>query len=601
MSRTSIRPAISPPGIAIHHRDDLDGVQRELRDSPGCTVLLYDQTCAAEKRRRRKRGKYPDPARRVFINELVCEGCGDCGVKSNCVSVAPVETEFGRKRTIDQSSCNKDFSCVNGFCPSFVTVEGGSLRKPKRADALDFGALPDPTVPSTSDPYGILVTGIGGTGVVTIGALLGMAAHLAGKGCSVLDMTGLAQKNGAVVSHVRIADVPERLYATRIAAGEAKLVLACDILTGVGDEAIAKMQKGVTRALVNTALVMPAEFTRNADLKFPLGSMEQEIGDAVAPGDAEFLDATRLATGLMGDSIATNLFMVGFAYQRGLIPLAEDAIMRAIELNGAAVESNKQSFRWGRLAAVDPSRVATAAVPPAAKPDSQRFSESLDEMIARRADFLTDYQDAAYARRYTDFVAKVRTAETSRLPGKSGLTEAVARYYFKLLAVKDEYEVARLYADGDFVKRVAAQFEGDYKLNFHLAPPLSNKPDAVTGEAKKSTYGPWMMAAFRVLAKLKWLRGTAFDVFGKTQERRTERRLITDYEALIDELLPRLAAHNHAIAVELAAIPEHIRGYGHVKDRHLKAAKAKEAELVASFRTAASGAQASLAAIKVAA
>jgi indolepyruvate ferredoxin oxidoreductase len=513
----------------------------------------------------------------------------------------PVETEFGRKRMIDQSSCNKDFSCVNGFCPSFVTVEGGGLRKPKRADALEVTALPDPAVPATPEPYGILVTGIGGTGVVTIGALLGMAAHLAGKGCSVLDMTGLAQKNGAVVSHVRIADTPERIHATRIAAGEAKLVLACDILTGVGDEAVAKMQRGVTKALVNTALVMPAEFTRNADLKFPLGSMEHEIRDAVAPGDAEFLDATRLATGLMGDSIATNLFMVGFAYQRGLIPLGEDAILRAIELNGAAVESNKQSFRWGRLAAVDPVRVAAAAVPASAKPDSQRFSESVDEMIARRAAFLTDYQDAAYARRYTDFVAKVRAAVTARLPGKTALTDAVARYYFKLLAVKDEYEVARLYTDGDFVKRVAAQFEGDYKLTFHLAPPLSNKPDPVTGEAKKSTYGPWMMTAFRVLAKMKGLRGTPLDVFGRTHERRTERQLITDYEALIDELLPRLAPHNHAIAVELASIPEHIRGYGHVKDRHLKAAKAKEAELVASFRAAAPGAAAALAAIKVAA
>ena len=571
--------------IEIHHRDDLDRVQRTLRDTPGVTVLLYDQTCAAEKRRRRKRGKYPDPAKRVVINELVCEGCGDCGVKSNCVSVAPVETEFGRKRTIDQSSCNKDFSCVNGFCPSFVTVVGGNLRKPQKVASGEFPALTEPTLASTAAPYGILVTGIGGTGVVTIGALLGMAAHLEGKGCSVLDMTGLAQKNGAVVSHVRIADTPEQLYATRIAAGEAKLVLACDILTGVGYEAIAKMQKGVTKALVNTALVMPADFTRNADLKFPLGSMEQEIKDAVSPGDAEFLDATKLATGLMGDSIATNLFMVGFAYQRGLIPLSEAAIVRAIELNGAAIESNKESFKWGRLAAADPERVLAAAIP-RQKPESQRLSTSLDEMIARRASFLTDYQDGAYAKRYTDFLDKVRTAETSRLPGKSALTEAVARYYFKLLAIKDEYEVARLYTDGDFARRVAAQFEGNYKLNFHLAPPLSNKPDPVTGEAKKSVYGPWMMSAFGLLARMKGLRGTAFDIFGRSAERRMERQLITDYEALIEELLPRLAAHNHAIAVELASIPEHIRGYGHVKDRHLKAAKAKEAELIAAYRSA---------------
>ncbi|HET7134655.1 MAG TPA: indolepyruvate ferredoxin oxidoreductase family protein, partial [Casimicrobiaceae bacterium] len=364
--------------IEIHHRDDLDDVQKQLREVTGTTILLYDQTCAAEKRRRRKRGTFPDPAKRVVINELVCEGCGDCGVKSNCVSVAPVETEFGRKRTIDQSSCNKDYSCVNGFCPSFVTVNGGKLRKPKKAESVDFSHLPEPTRASTANPYGMLVTGIGGTGVVTIGALLGMAAHLEGKGVSVLDMTGLAQKNGAVVSHVRIADRPEQLHATRIAAGEAKLVLACDILTGIGNEALAKMQKGVTKALVNTSLVMPAQFTREPDLAFPTGSMEQEIRDAVSPGDAEFLDATKLATGLMGDSIATNLFMVGYAYQRGLLPIGEAAILRAVELNGAAVESNKQSFYWGRLAAVEPERVAEAAIP-AAKPDSQRLSASLDE------------------------------------------------------------------------------------------------------------------------------------------------------------------------------------------------------------------------------
>jgi indolepyruvate ferredoxin oxidoreductase len=572
--------------VAVHDRDELDSVQRALRETPGCSVLLYDQTCAAEKRRRRKRGKYPDPAKRVVINELVCEGCGDCGVKSNCVSVAPLETEFGRKRTIDQSSCNKDYSCVKGFCPSFVTVMGGSLRKPRKADAADFSTLPAPSpVASTAEPYGILVTGIGGTGVVTIGALLGMAAHLEGKGASVLDMTGLAQKNGAVVSHVRIADHPDQIHATRIAAGEAKLVLACDILTGVGYEALAKMQRGVSRALVNTALVMPADFTRNADLRFPLGSMEQEIRDAVAPGDAEFLDATKIATGLMGDSIATNLFMVGFAYQRGLLPLSEEAILRAIELNAAAVESNKQSFRWGRLAAVDPQRVLAAAIPET-KPDSQRLSSSLDELIARRAAFLVAYQDKAYAGRYTDFVAKVRTAEAQKLPGHAALAEAVARYYFKLLAIKDEYEVARLYTDGDFAKRVAAQFEGDYKLSFHLAPPLTNKVDPSTGEPRKSSYGPWMMSAMRVLAKMRRLRGTAFDIFGRTAERRLERQLIIDYEALLEELLPRLAAHNHALAVDLASIPEQIRGYGHVKERHLKAAKAREAELVAAFRAA---------------
>jgi len=571
--------------IEVHGREELDEVQRKLRNTPGCTVLLYDQTCAAEKRRRRKRGKFPDPAKRVVINELVCEGCGDCGIKSNCVSVAPVETEFGRKRTIDQSSCNKDYSCVNGFCPSFVTVEGGTLRKPKKAEAGEFPALPEPARAPTHEPYGILVTGIGGTGVVTIGALIGMAAHLEGKGCSVLDMTGLAQKNGAVVSHVRVADAPEQIHATRIAAGEAKLVLGCDILTGVGNDALAKMQKGVTKALVNSALVMPAGFTRNPDLAFPVGSMEREIEDAVGAGDAEFLDATKLATGLMGDSIATNLFMVGFAYQRGLLPVGEAALLRAIELNGTAVESNKQSFRWGRLAAVDPARVSAAAIP-SAKPDSQRLSESLDEIVARRAEFLTAYQDAAYAKRYTDFVARVRVAEAAKVAGTTSLTEAVARYYFKLLAIKDEFEVGRLYAETDFAARVAAQFEGDYKLTFHLAPPVFNKPDPVTGEARKSVYGPWIMRAFGVLAKLRRFRGTALDPFGKTAERRMERALIGDYETLVAELVGALAPHNHSLAVELARIPEHIRGYGHVKDRHVVAAKKKEAELLAAFRAA---------------
>jgi len=401
----------------------------------------------------------------------------------------------------------------------------------------------------------------------------------------VLDMTGLAQKNGAVVSHIRIATDPDAIHATRIAAGEARLILACDILTGIGYEQLAKMRKGYTKALVNTALVMPAGFTRDPDLAFPLGSMEREIEDAVGRADAEFLDATKLATALMGDSIATNLFMVGFAYQRGLLPIGEAALMKAIELNGAAVQSNQQSFRWGRLAAVDPAHVARFALPREV-PESQRLSQSLDEIVSRRAEFLTAYQDAAYAKRYTDFVARVRVAEEAKQPGCTALTEAVARYYFKLLAIKDEYEVARLYTESDFAARVAAQFEGDYKLTFHLAPPLSNKPDPVTGEARKSKYGPWMMSAFRVLAKLRRLRGTPLDVFGRTAERRMERALIGEYEALIDELLAKLAPHNHGLAVELASIPEHIRGYGHVKDRHVKAAKEKQAELLNAFRTA---------------
>ena len=500
--------------------------------------------------------------------------------------VVPVETDLGRKRAIDQTRCTKDYSCVEGFCPSFVSVEGAQLKKPAKAALDGMPELPAPAIPALGEPYGILVTGIGGTGVVTIGAILGMAAHLEGKGVSVLDMAGLAQKNGAVMSHVRIAPTPDALHATRIAAGDADVVLACDILVSVGYEALAKMQQGRTKAVVNTALTMPADFTRKADLRFPLGSMEQEIRDAVGPDAVEFIDATKLAVGLMGDSIATNLFMVGYAFQKGLLPVSEAAILRAIDLNGAAIESNKRSFQWGRLAVVDRARVQAAALPQQSLPSSQKLSESLDESIARRVEFLTAYQDAAYAKRYSDLVALVRQTEAARVPNSTLLTEAVARYFFKLLAIKDEYEVARLYSDGEFYKRLAAQFEDGYSLKFHLAPPLWAKPDPVTGQVSKREYGPWMMKAFGLLARMKGLRGSALDVFGLTAERKMERQLIKDYAALVDEIVAKLAPHNHALAVELASIPEGIRGFGHVKERHLKAAKTKEADLVQRFRDA---------------
>jgi indolepyruvate ferredoxin oxidoreductase len=581
-----------PPNVPVHHRSKLDEIQRAYRETPGVTVILYDQTCAAEKRRRRKIGKFPDPARRVVINEAVCEGCGDCGVKSNCVSVMPLETELGRKRTIDQSNCNKDFSCLNGFCPSFVTVEGGALRKPKKAGDVAFPAIPAPTVPTVDRPYNILVTGIGGTGVLTVGQVLGMAAFLEGKGLTILDMSGLAQKNGSVMSHVRIAPSQEQLHATRVAAGEADLVLACDVLTTTAEDSLAKMAVGVTRAVVNSAIVMPAGFTQNPNLQFPLGSMEREITEACGKDAVDFLDATRLATRLMGDSIATNLFLLGYAWQKGLIPLTEATLLRAIELNGAAVEMNKNAFLWGRRAAHDLKAVAAVAEPkPVAVVSdnpgfSTRLSASLDELIARRAAYLTDYQDAAYAKTYTDFVQLVRQTEQAKLPGKTALTEAVARYYFKLLAVKDEYEVARLHSNGEFEARIAREFEGDYKLVFHLAPPLFAKKDPVTGQLVKRPYGPWMMRAFRFLAGRKGLRGTALDIFRFNPERKLEQQLKHDYRALIEALLAKLAPHNHALAVELASIPEEIRGYGHVKERHVKAAKEKEARLRAAFDAA---------------
>ncbi len=576
------------PGVDVEHRDSLDRVQKELRDYEGVTVLLYDQTCAAEKRRRRKRGRYPDPPKRAFINDLVCEGCGDCSVQSNCVSVVPVETEFGRKRAIDQSSCNKDFSCVKGFCPSFVTVHGGAIRKhktegPRQLREAVWENLPAPQLPALEESYGIVITGVGGTGVVTIGALLGMAAHLEGRGCSVLDMAGLAQKGGAVVSHVRLAPTPEDIHAVRISAGSAKLLLGCDLVVAAGYDALSKMAGGKTRAVINNHQVMTGEFTRNPDLAFPGGEMERLITEACGPGQADFLDATHIATALLGDSIATNLFMLGYAWQKGLVPLTEEAIIGAIELNAVAVESNKAAFLWGRRAAHDQAAVEKTVAPQEA-PQSHHLSQSLDELIARRAAFLTAYQDTAYAGRYKALVEKIRQAEAGKTPGFSGLAEAAARYFFKLMAVKDEYEVARLYSGPEFAQSLHEQFSGDFKLSVHLAPPLFAARDPETGHLQKKEFGPWILSALSLLAKLKGLRGTAFDIFGYSAERKMERQLIADYESLMEEVLAGLNPDNHALAVELASIPEKIRGFGHVKEGHLKTAKACEADLLAAFR-----------------
>ncbi|MEQ9491597.1 MAG: indolepyruvate ferredoxin oxidoreductase family protein [Alphaproteobacteria bacterium] len=572
------------PGVRIEPRKALDRVQREVRERRGVSVLVYDQTCAAEKRRRRKRGTFLDPAKRVFINEAVCEGCGDCGVKSNCVSVTPVETEFGRKRAIDQSSCNKDYSCVNGFCPSFVTIEGGGLRKPEpKADSGIWAVLPEPEIPSVEqEGFGILITGVGGTGVVTIGALLGMAAHLEGKGCGILDMAGLAQKGGPVISHIRIAKRPEDIHAVRIAAGGAKLLLGCDLVVAAGYEALSKVDEGATTAVINSHEIVTGDFTRNPDLAFPGSGMQKQIADAVGPGRASFIDATDLATSLMGDSIATNLFMLGLAYQKGAVPVTAEAIEKAIELNGVSVEKNRQAFTWGRRAAVDPDAVARAAHRREA-PVMHRLSTSLDEMIERRVEQLTAYQDRAYAERYAALVATVRATEEKTFGGTT-LTEAVARNYYKLLAYKDEYEVARLYTDPVFMEAVREQFDGDYRLKFHLAPPIMSRIDPDTGEPEKKAFGPWMMKAFGVLARFKGLRGTKLDIFGYSEERKHERALIGEYEALVDEVLKGLSEANREIAAELLSVPAMIRGFGHVKERNIAKAKATERQLLAAFR-----------------
>ncbi|MFL6672117.1 MAG: indolepyruvate ferredoxin oxidoreductase family protein [Massilia sp.] len=570
-------------GVTVRHRAELMDVQRELRDKPGVSAMIYDQTCASEKRRRRKKGAYPDPAKRAVINEAVCEGCGDCSKQSNCLSVEPLETELGRKRQINQSSCNKDFSCVTGFCPSFVTVEGGALKKPKKAAAGEAAppALPMPVVPGTATPFGILVTGIGGTGVVTVGQILAMAAHVEGKGALVLDMSGLAQKGGPVMSHVRLADRQQDLHSTRVGTGSADLVIGCDQIVTASRDALSRMGEGRTWAAVNATGATTAAFVKNPDWQFPAEGSRGAIAQACGAANVDFVDAGQMATALMGDAIATNMFMLGYAFQKGHVPLSEASILKAIELNGVSVPFNKAAFQWGRTAAHDLALVQKLTAP--AKVIEFKRSQGVDEIIDRRVALLTAYQDAAYAGQYKAFVERVRTEE-AKLGKGTRLTEAVARYFYKLMAYKDEYEVARLYTDPAFMEKIGAMFEGDIKLRFHLAPPLLAKHDK-EGRLMKKEYGPWMMKAFGVLAKLKGVRGTALDVFGYTAERRMERALIGEYRQAVEALLPKLSADNLAQAVAIASIPEDIRGFGHVKERHLKAAKDKEAALLAAFHS----------------
>ncbi|HEY2255623.1 MAG TPA: indolepyruvate ferredoxin oxidoreductase family protein [Variovorax sp.] len=577
---------VNVPGenVKVRHRDELDEIQREFRAIKGTTAIIYDQTCATEKRRRRKRGTAVDPAKRVVINELVCEGCGDCSVQSNCLSVEPLETEFGRKRTINQSTCNKDMSCLKGFCPSFVTVEGGSLKKKaksKGSTPAELGPLSEPALPSLAagNVWGIVVAGVGGTGVITIGQLLGMAAHIEGKGIVTQDAAGLAQKGGATWSHVLIGASQDDIRTTRVGTAAADLVLACDPLVSVNAETMARMREGRTRVALNSHSNPTAAFVRNANWQNPQEACAAEIARAVGADAVGAFDADATATSLMGDSIYVNPMILGFAWQKGWIPLAHESLMRAIELNAVAVDNNKAAFEWGRQAAERLGELQKRVQPGQVIEFKKR--ETLDSLVARRAEFLTGYQNAAYADTYKAFVAKVRQAESAL--GKTSLSEAVARYLFKLMAYKDEYEVARLHTDPAFLERVNGMFEGDFKLNYHLAPPIIAKKNG-KGELQKQKFGPAMLTGFRLLARLKGLRGGALDIFGRTEERKTERALIGEYRASIDEVLAGLSAANHASALEIAGLPEQIRGYGHVKERNLQAARVRWAELMAKWR-----------------
>ncbi len=570
-----------PTRVVVSHRDEMDALQRRLRELPGVSVIVYAQTCAAEKRRRRKRRELADPPRRVVINEEVCEGCGDCGVQSNCVSILPLETPLGRKRTIDQSSCNKDYSCVKGFCPSFVTVEGGVLRKPARSRTTPPANLPPPVLPALDQACNVVVTGVGGTGVVTIGALMGMAAHLEGKGVLVLDMAGLAQKGGAVMSHVRLAATPAALHAARVAARQADVVLGCDLMVGASKDAIATMDSRRTRAVMNTHVAPTGAFTQNPDWSSSPQAMLQRVREAALV--TESLDAAALATALLGDAVATNVFLLGFAWQKGWIALQEASLMRAIELNGAAIAMNKGAFAWGRQAALDEASVRQAAgldqavqvmMMPGRTP-------SLDALIVDRTKRLTGYQNAAYARRYEHFVGEMAVLEKERTGGER-VTREVAISLYKLMAYKDEYEVARLYVDTGFFERVRAQFEGDFKLRFHLAPPLFSQRNA-EGHLVKKAYGPWIQTVYRWLARAKVLRGTPLDIFGYTAERRGERAAIAEFETLMRQVAQGLTTERLAEALELARLPQAVRGFGHVKERNAEAARTRARQLMVNL------------------
>jgi len=575
-------------GTTLHHRRELDAVQRELREVPGVSLLVYDQTCAAEKRRRRKLGTFPDPDRRVVINERVCEGCGDCQKKSNCLSVVPLDTDLGRKRTIDQSSCNKDYSCVEGFCPSFVSVSGVKLRRgggaglPAAEGLAQAGALPRPETALGDAPFEILVAGVGGTGVVTVGALIAMAAHLEGRGASVLDFTGFAQKGGPVLSHVRLAADPSRLNQVRIDRASADALLACDLIVANGPEALATLRRGRSRVVANRHEIQTGAQLRDATARPDPALLEKRLAERVGPDAFDGFDAQRLAQALLGDTIGANILLLGYAWQRGLVPVSLEALERAIELNGVAVAANRLALAWGRLAAAAPDAVAAATAPAAAEPVRPR---TLDELLERRAAFLTGYQDAAYAARFRQRIERLRAAEaTVSGAGETALSEAAAESLFRLMAIKDEYEVARLHSDGAFLARLAREFEGRPRLTFHLAPPvLATTPPGGT-EPRKLTFGPWILPVLKVLAKGRRLRGTALDPFGHLPERKAERALLADFEAFLDEVTARLADLDRGTLLALLRLPQDIRGFGPVKERAMQAAAARRADLLAKLQ-----------------
>ena len=579
-----------PKDVSFHDRSELDGVQRELREIPGCTVLIYDQTCAAEKRRRRKRKQFPDPAKRAFINHHVCEGCGDCSVQSNCLSVVPRKTELGRKRKIDQSSCNKDFSCVNGFCPSFVTIEGGQLRKSR---GLDTGSvltrkladIPEPDLPVMTGSYDLLVGGVGGTGVVTVGQLITMAAHLESRGASVLDFMGFAQKGGTVLSYVRMAPSPDKLHQVRVSNGQADAVIACDLVVASSQKALSVLRPNHTRVVANEAELPTADYVLYRDADMQADKRLDLIRNAVGDDHFSRLDANGIAEKLLGDTVFSNVMMLGFAWQKGLLPLSQTALMKAIELNGVAIERNKEAFGWGRVAVVTPEAITELLATGKAQMVDVKSEPTLDQLIDTRHQHLVNYQSKRWADRYTGLVSQVLNAEEKLGQTNLLLTRAVAQQLYRFMASKDEYEVARLFAETDFMKEVNDTFEGDFKVHFHLAPPIMNRGTDAQGRPKKRQFGPWMFRVFRLLAKLRGLRGTALDPFRFSADRKLERALLQDYQQLAARMTRELDASNYDTFLQLAELPADVRGYGPVREQAAAAIRDKQSQLVKALDT----------------
>ena len=568
-------------GVTIHHRREMDRLQRELRETAGVSVLVYDQLCAAEKRRRRRRGTVPAAPRRVFINELVCEGCGDCSAVSSCLAITPLETGFGRKRVINQSVCNMDYSCVDGLCPSFVTVEGGRMKKPD-VKPMPLPDLPEPQPVAGDGVYSILITGIGGTGVVTVAALLGTAAHLEGKNVRVLDQTGLAQKFGAVMSHVRIAAGSDEIHTARIPAGAADLLLGCDLVVAAGKGALVKLDPQRSRTVLDTYEEMTSGFLTSNDFKLPGCGLRDAIRRNTAPGQLHEINATSLANRLLGNTIGANVLLLGFAWQQGLVPLRESSILRAIELNGVAVEQNKQAFASGRQAAGDPEGLRTLL---AGISNGDEPVRDLEAIINLRVAELGKYQNETYAGRYEQAVREVARIESECIdtPARP-VTESVARNYFRLLAYKDEYEVARLHSSTSFLNKLRNQLSGDYRIQLHLSPPLLARTDPDNGRPQKIIFGEWVVPWLKVLARFRFLRGTWLDPFSYGKERRAERQLIADYEETMETIVRQMNVANHSLAIELASWPKDIRGFGPVKAAAIARAAKRREELLGEWR-----------------